>query len=780
MTGLLHEKEFSRKAFLKGGGALVLGFSLVGAGVAGKANGASNVNYQPPLGDYGPDVNQLDTWLAVHEDGTVTLYTGVVELGTGSVTGLLQIAADELDVPFSAMRVVTPDTLRTPDQFVSSGSRAISQHGPPIRQASAEARQYLVNLASSKLGVPAAQLTVTDGVVRAVTDASKSISYTALLGGQLFNAQITGTAKPKTTNQYKIVGTSVPRIDFPSIVSGAHPYIQNFTLPGMLYGRIIRPPTQGASLVKVNGFKEKVTGVVKVVRKADWLGVVAKTDWEAIIAARALDATWSDWSGLPPEGNLHGTMRTLPLYDAAANPQDLRIGAQYKNPNPNVWQNTGNADAAIAGAAKKLSVTYTAPFLAHGSIGPSAAAAVWQGDRLTVWTSTQTPYGTREAIAKFWGVPNNNVRLISAQGSGTYGQNGSDDAAMDATIMARALDKPVRVQWMRWDEHTWENYKSARVYDMSGAVDPNGKMVAWKTESWGFTNYGRPEYHEPAHGGEPGSLFVAQLAGWTGATVEEGGGPQSGPGYTIPNVWGKHNFLGAPSQRRGSLRIKSGSMRNPTGFFDSFAAESFVDELAALAGVDAIDFRLKHMTSPRAIAALQAAANAAKWEYRPSPNPNRPKSGILTGRGVTIIGNVAEIFEVEVNTKTGKVFVPRVTVAIDAGLIINPNALTSQVEGAVTFGLSNGLYEQVRFDRSKVTSRDWVTYPIMRYKDSPPEINTVLISRPDQASSGGGEPPHQPVLAGLANAIFDATGVRMRDLPFTPRKVLAALKAAGY
>ena len=773
------EKNVSRRAFLKGGGALVVAFTL-GGGMTAGAGARSNAPYQPPLGDYGPEVDQLDTWLAVHADGTVTLYMGIVELGTGASTGVLQIAAEELDVPFSVMRVVTPDTLRTPDQFVSSGSRAISLHGPPIRQAAAEARQFLVNLASSKLGVPASQLTVTDGVVRSTTDPSKNASYAALLGGQLFNAKITGTAKPKSPSQYKIVGTSVPRIDFPSISNGTHQYIQNFRLPGMLYGRIIRPPSQGATIVKVNGFKEKVPDVVKIVRKADWLGVVAKSDWAAIHAAAAIDVTWSDWSGLPAEGNLHGTMRTLPLYDAAANPQDLRIGAQYKLPNPNVFQNTGNVDAAIAAGAKKLSVTYTAPFLAHGSIGPSAAVAVWEGNRLTIWTSTQTPYGTREALAKFWGVPNNNVRLISAQGSGTYGQNGSDDAAFDATIMARELDKPVRVQWMRWDEHTWENYKSARVYDMSGAVDASGKMTAWKSESWGFTNYGRPEYHEPAHGGEPGSLFVAQLAGWTGATVEEGGGPQSGPSYTVPNVWGKHNFLGATSQRRGSLRIKSGSLRNPSGFFDMFANESFVDELAAAAGIDAIDFRLKHTTNPRAIAAFQAVAQAAKWEYRPSPNPNRLKNGILRGRGVTISGTVAEVFEVEVNVKTGKVFVPRVTVAIDAGLIINPDALTSQVEGAITMGLSQGLFEQVRFDLSKVTSRDWVSYPIMRYKDSPPEINTVLISRPDVASGGAGEPPHNPVLAGLANAIFDATGVRMRDLPFTAKKMRAALKAAGY
>jgi len=781
----VHERELSRRSFVKRGGALVVAFSLGGAAAA-----ASNAAYQPALGDYGPDISQLDTWLAVHEDGTVTLFMGIVELGTGATTGVLQMAAEELDVAFEKMKIVTPDTLRTPDQFVSSGSRAIATHGPPIRQAAAEARMVLMDLASAKLGVPASQLRVTDGVVTAATDASKRTTYAELIGGKLFNhtikvtgpasEQFIGTAPKKPYTEYKLVGRSVPRIDFPDIVSGKHVYVQQFHMPGMLYARLVRPPTQGATLEKVNGFKGKPTGVVKVVRKNDWLGVIAKTEWEAIVASRALDVTWSDWSGLPAQRDLHDTMRSLPLYDAAANPKDARIGAQYKNPNPNLHRNTGNVDAALAGAARKISVTYRTPFIKHGSIGPSGAAAIWEGNRVTVWTSTQTPYGTREAIAKFWGLPNNGVRLISRQGSGTYGQNGSDDAALDATIAAQAMPgTPVKVQYMRSDEMAWENYKSARVFDMSGAVDATGRISAWKSESWGFTNYGRPEYHEPAQGGEPGSLVAAQLAGWDGLTVEEGGGPQGMPSYTIPNVWGKHNFLGAPSQRRGDLRIKSGSLRNPTGFYDLFAVESFIDELAALAGTDAIDFRLQHMTNPRAIQALRTAADTAKWQYRPSPNPDRGKGQIMRGRGVTVNGSIAEIFEVEVDRKTGKIAVPRVTAAVDVGQIINPNAVESQVEGAITMGLSQGIYEEVKFDRKTITSRDWVTYPIMRYRDSPLEIKTVLIDRPDQASQGAGEPPHNPVLAGLANAVFDATGIRMRHLPLTPQKMLAALRAAG-
>jgi CO/xanthine dehydrogenase Mo-binding subunit len=783
MTGLLEERQFSRKSFVKAGGALVIGLSLAGARLsATAAKGATDANYQPALGPYGPDAGQLDTWLSVNADGTVTLYSGVVELGTGSSTGLLQVAAEELDVPFSAMQFVGPDTLRTPDQFVSSGSRAISQHSPPIRQAAAEARQYLVNLASAKLGVSASQLTVSEGVVSSTTDASKSVSYKDLLGGQLFNAAITGKAPVKDVSQYKIVGHSVPRIDFPGIVSGQFQFVQQLQLHGTLYGRVVRPPTPGASLIKVNGLKKPIPGFVKYVQMKDWLGVIAETEWAAIQAAQDLDVTWSDWSGLPGSGNLHGTMRTLPLYSSAANPQDLRRSARYIYPNPNLFKNTGNADAEIAKAAdgKKISVTYTTQFLSHGSIGPSAAAALFTGDQLTVWTSTQTPYGTREALAKFWGLPNNNVRLISRRGSGTYGQNGSDDAAFDASIMAHALDgKPVHVQYMRWNEFQWENYKSARVYDMSGAVDNTGKVVAWKNEDWGFTNYGRPEYHEPAHGGEPGSLIAAKLAGYEGPTVEEGGGPQSSSGYDIPNEWGKHNFLGAPSQREGALRIKSGSMRNPSTFYDTYATESFMDELAALAGIDAIQFRLNHLSDPKLINVLQVAAEAGGWKNRPSPNPDTGMNGTYTGRGVTLGNNVAEIFEVEVNAKTGKVSFPRVTVATNRGLVINPTALTTQVEGGVVMGISEILYEGIRFDRSKILSRDWVTYPIMRFKDAPGEINTVIIPNPTAPPAGGGEPQNEPVAAGVANAIFDATGVRLRNAPFTPAVVRAALKAAG-
>jgi nicotinate dehydrogenase subunit B len=788
MTGFLQEQEFSRRTFVKAGGALIVGFSVFGGGLAAKAARAAGSGFQPALGLYGPDVNELDTWLAINSDSTVTLYSGVIPMGTGSLTGLLQIAADELDVPFEAMRVVTPDTNRTPDQFVSSGSRAISQHGPPIRQAAAEARAFLLGLASKQLGVPASSLTVDGGVV---SGGGKSVKYSDLLGGKLFSTRITGTVKPKSPTDYKIVGTSVPRIDIPPKATGQYTYIQNIRLPGMLHGRVIRPPSQGATLMSVRGFKKQIAGA-QIVRKNDWLAVVAPKEYDAIEAAQFVDAQWSDWAGLPPIGNLPSVIRETPVYDPAAHPNDLRVDGQL--PDSPVIQNVGNVDKALAGAAKTLSVTYSTPYHSHASIGPSCSVAMWQGDNLTVWSSTQTPYGTREALAKFFGLPNSKVRLISVEGSGNYGQNGSDDAAFDAAMMSQLVGKPVRVQWMRWDELAWENYKSARLFDMSGGVDATGKVVAWKSESWGFTGYGRPEYHEPIaaipaqgitaksgrQGGEPGSLIASQLAGWTGAAVEEGyGGGQGSAPYPIANAWAKFNYLGPTSQRSGPVRIKTGSMRTVNGFDNTFAAESFMDELAVLAGIDTLQFRMNHTTDPRAIAVLKAAADKAGWQYRPSPNPHPGSGNLLTGRGVVLAGRVAHIFEVVVNKKTGKVLVPRVTVALDAGQHVNPDEIENQIEGATVMGISRVVVEEVKWNKSAITSRDWVTYPLLRIMDAPEEINIVLLPHQDLASSGVGEAPQSGVGAGVANAFFDATGVRMRSSPLSPARVRATLKAAG-
>jgi CO/xanthine dehydrogenase Mo-binding subunit len=786
MTGLFHEKEFSRRAFVTRGGALIVALSVAGPVAAASAKSAAAS--QPTLGPYGPDVNQLDTWLAVNADNTVTLFTGVIPMGTGSLTGILQIAADELDVAFDAMRLVTPDTSRTPDQFVSSGSRAISQHGPPIRQAAAEARAYLLGLASQSLGVPVSGLTVADGVV---SGGGKSVKYGDLLGGKLFSTGITGTVKPKDPSQYKLVGTSVPRIDIPAKATGSYTYVQNLRLPGMLHGRVVRPPSQGATLLSVNGLKKDIPGV-QIVHKNDWLGVVAPKEYDAIEAAQMVNAKWSDWSGLPPIGNLPTAIRNAPLYDPTAHPNDLRVAGQL--PTTPIVQNVGDVDGALAHAAKTISVTYNTPYHSHASIGPSCSVAVWQGNNLTVWSPTQTPYGTREALAKFFGVPNNNVRLISVEGSGNYGQNGSDDATFDAAIMAQAVGKPVRVQWMRWDELAWENYKSARLFDMSAGIDSTGKIVAWKSESWGFTGYGRPEYHEPIaaipaqgiaakvgrQGGEPGSLIAAQLTGWNGAAVEEGyGGGQGSAPYPIANAWAKFNYLGPTSQRSGAIRIKTGSMRTVNGFDNTFASESFMDELAALAGIDAVQFRLNHLTDPRAIAVLRAAADAAGWDYRPGPNPNRGKGPLLTGRGVVLAGTVAHIFEVVVNTKTGKVSVPRVTVALDAGQHVNPDEIENQIEGATTMGISRVVVEEVKWNSSAITSRDFVTYPLLRIKDAPQEIKIVLLPHQDQPSGGVGEAPQSGVGAGVANAVYDATGVRMRSSPLSPARVRAMLTSAG-
>jgi CO/xanthine dehydrogenase Mo-binding subunit len=519
------------------------------------------------------------------------------------------------------------------------------------------------------------------------------------------------------------------------------------------------------------------------VRKNDWLGVVAPKEYDAIQASLMVDAKWSDWKELPSSGNLPSALRKLPRFNPPVDDPGMLgapgVQAVAVNPNP---QNIGNADAAIAGAAKKISASYFAPYHSHGSIGPSAAVAMWQGNQLTVFSSTQTVYGTRQALARFFGLPNNNVRIISVEGSGCYGMNCNDDVALDAALMSQLAGAPVRVQLMRWDETGWDNYDPARVYDMSGAVDASGKILAWKVESWGFRSLRRPEYPEPLHGGEPGTLVSAQLAGWTGASSQQGTstGPTSVTGsYTVPNAFVVTNDLGPSTARKGSLRIPSSSLRTTSGFKNTFATESFVDELAALAGTDPLQFRLNHVTNARAIAVLQAAAEKARWQFRPGPNPDRGKNGVLTGRGISLSGTVAEIFEVTVDPKTGKVSVPRITVALDAGQHVNPDEIENQIEGAVTMGISRAIREEITFNRSTVTSRDWVTYPILRFTEAPQEINIVLLPHQDLPSSGVGEAPHGGVLAGVANAFFDATGVRMRTAPLSAPRVRAALKAAG-
>jgi CO/xanthine dehydrogenase Mo-binding subunit len=758
--------SFPRREFLKGA-ALIVGFSLAGAM---RPNGANALE----IGPYGPPEDQVDSWIAIAEDGRVTLFSGCSELGTGSSTGLLQVMAEELDVPFARVKLMLPDTNRTPDQFVSSGSRTIMAHSRPIRQAAAEARLALVELAAKRLNVSPDEIVTSDGVASVRGAPQKKASYAELIGGKQFNVKVTGKAKPKAPKDHKIVGQSVPRWDIPEKVFGTFTYMQDVKVPGMLHGRVVRPPAHGASVIAIDEASvAHLPGLVKVVRVNDLVGVVCEREEQAIAAAQALKVQWSDWAGLPDMKALHTTIRNLPEFPEGY-PKESPGGVLAKG---------GDVEAGLAKAAKVVKATYMSPYNHHGSIGPSCAVADVRADGVTLWSGTQTPYGTREAVAKFLGLPNERVRLIYAEASGCYGHNGADDVTIDALVLSRATGKPVRVQWSRADENGWEAYKAARISECQGGLDENGKIIAWDARTFGLSGYSRPEYHEPKHGGEPGSLVTAQLAGWTKPGLEEGFSGAAGnfePVYTdIPNRRVVFTYFGPTSHRQGPLRIRVGSMRGVGSPDNIFVAECFMDELAYAAGADAVEFRIKHQPRARGLAVLKAAAERAKWQSRVSHS--RPTDGeIARGRGVAMLGvdtdtNVAGIYEVAVNRKTGVVHVERVTVAHECGLIVNPGAVRNQIEGGVIQGISRALKEEVTFDRSRVTSLDWASYPIITFDEIPDEIDMVLLQRPDLPPTRVGEPAGESVWPGVANAIFDAIGVRLRQLPFTPARVLEGL-----
>ncbi|HZO98567.1 MAG TPA: molybdopterin cofactor-binding domain-containing protein [Gaiellaceae bacterium] len=760
MTGLLHERGLSRKTFLKGGGALIVGFSLGGALAARRAGArpaAAAAGSPYPVIDLG----QLDSWLAIHPDGTVTVFTGHVDIGTGSETGFIQVVADELGVPFESITIVMGHTDRTPLQGKSTASNAMASAVQPVQVAAANAYQALLGMASARLGVPVSGLTVADGVV---SGGGKSVSYGDLIGGRRFNISIPvssppGSSDPLQTNngstgalavtvplkdpsQYRYRGKSIPRVDFPAKVAGTWTYVHNVKVPGMLHGRVVPPPNVGARLVSVDGFGgHRVPGLVKVVAKGDFLGVVAETEWAAIEAASTLKATWSGGGGLPAYRDVYAA--TV----ASRTVQDV------------VERSTGNAGAVLAGAARTLSATYNTPFNTHGLIGPSCAIAdVAPNGNVTVFSGTQWPDGTRSDVAYLLGVPKDNVRVIWFEPSGAYGRLGTDDAAGDAALLSQAVGKPVRVQWMRGDEHGVAPYNSAAVIAIRAALDSSGRISAMSYENWTASH----------SASEVGNMLAARSVG-RAREHPRLSGAASVPGYSIPNLQVVSHYK--EEMLRGIY------MRSVGGIQNTFARESFMDELAHAAGADPIDFRLNHMTDPRAIAVLQAAAKRFGWDYRTSPKPGNAGT-VVSGRGISSSGRMTTIVEVSVNKKTGSVTATRAVAAFDVGRVVHPDALAAQIEGGTIMGISRALKEEVRFDTSgRVTTRDWVTYPILRFREIP-EVETVIVDTPNPAA-GAGEPPNETPAGAVGNAIYDATGVRIRTLPFTPSRVRAELKAAG-
>ncbi len=785
MSASNRQGGMSRREFLLGSGALVVGFSLAGCGVVFSRQSqpsptpapapataiAREVQEQQPVpsavatpsapggtpaaaanraeGAGQSGANQLDSWLAVGQDGRVTIFSGRVELGTGVRTALAQIAADELDVPFERIVMVQGDTAQTPDEGYTAGSKTIQVGGVAVRKAAAAARQALLQLASQRLGVAPESLSVQNGIISTQGDPSKSISYGDLIGGQKFNLAVSSDTPLKPPSQYTLVGQPIQRVDLPGKITGAPSYVQDLRLPGMLHGRVVRPAGVGATLSNVDESSlAGLPGLVKIVRNGSFLGVVAEREEQAIQAARQLKADWKLANNLPQQAQLADWIRQ-----------------QRSDDKP--IASTGNVDDALRGAAKTLQATYMQPYQMHGSIGPSCAVADVQGDQVTVYCSTQGVYPLRGALAQLLGLPPDKVRVVHMEGAGCYGHNGFDDVAGDAALLARAVGKPVRVQWMRQDEHGWEPKGPAMVMAVRGGLDTQGQVVAWDYQVWTPTHSTRP-------GGMAANLLPGQLVEPAPPAARNGyvGGDRNArTNYSFKNNRVTIHWLPSSPLRPSALR-SLGAMAN------TFANESFMDELAYAAGVDPVEFRLRHLSDPRGQAVITAAADRFGWSAHTAPSRSGTGRGFAYAQYENNETYVATAAEVSVDSASGQVRVNRVVVAHDCGLIINPNGLANQIEGNVIQSTSRALLEQVTFDQSKVTSLDWASYPILRFPDIP-SVDVVLINHPDQPALGAGEPSTLPTAAAIANAIYDATGARVREIPLTPDRVKAAI-AQGH
>jgi nicotinate dehydrogenase subunit B len=570
------------------------------------------------------------------------------------------------------------------------------------------------------------------------------------MGGELFNLEVTGQAPVKPPESYRIVGTSTPRIDLPHKVSGEPSFIQDLKVPGMLHARLVRPPNPGARLVAMDEASVKnIPGLVKVVRRGNFIGAVAEREEQAIRAARQLKVEWQEMPVYPPMGDLFTALRSQPTED-------------------NVLVEQGDVDKAFAGAVRHVRATYTQPYHAHASIGPSCAVAEVKGDQVTVWASTQGPYPLRGALAELLNLPVENVHLIHLEGAGCYGQNGSDDAAADAVILAQAVGRPVRVQWTRQDEFVWEPKSPAMVMEVHGGLDREGNVVAWEYHVWSPSHARRPRSAE--------QLVTAQLIS---------GQPAPQPRFSFGAERNAPTNYAFAAQRvtihyvpDSFLRVSS--FRSLGGSMNSFANESFIDELATAAGVDPVEYRLRYLAGERERTVLLAAAEKAGWTPRARPAPRIIETGLPEGRGVAFTryendqAITACIAEVQVKKETGAVRVKRIVLAHDCGLIINPDGVKNQIEGNVIQSLSRALKEEVQFDERRIKSVDWQTYPILTFSEVP-DIEIVLINRPDQPATGAGEPSTVTTSAAVANAIFDATGARIRQIPFSPERLRSAL-----
>ncbi|MGH9646873.1 MAG: molybdopterin cofactor-binding domain-containing protein [Bryobacteraceae bacterium] len=745
--------KLHRRDFLKASGGLIVSFSL-------RAQGP--IPGSPPL-------NQLDSWIAIAADGSITAYSGKEELGQGISTAQQQLVAEELSVPFHSVKLIYCDTALTPDQAHTSGSQShpANFNSNNLAQAGATAREALFRMASQKLGVPVDRLSASGGVIHA---GAKSVTYSQLLEGKKFSLAVDPQAKRKPPNTWTVLGKPIPRPDLPDLVTGRFEFVHNVRLPGMLHGRVVRPPSMDATIGSSASVDESsvagMPGVVKIVVKKNFIGVVAQKPWQALQAASKLKVTWNPGKALPDQARFHQSLRSMPARDA-------------------LMVDSGDVDAKLAGATNVLRATYLHPYQMHGSMGSSCAVADVRDDQATIYSATQAVWYQKNTSAMILGLKPENIHVIFRRGSGCYGVNGADTVTYDAAILSQAVGKPVRVQLTRKDEMAFENYGPAYVIDQRAALDPSGNITAWDHESWSPGLGNRPGTNRP------GNIITGYLLGFPPADfAPRSAGPA--PARVNNNSNGVPSYFAAVTGTVKSGRVRThavesrfftGPLRSPARLQNTFAQESFMDELAAKVQADPVEYRLRHLRDARLKEVLSAAAKTANWETRPSPKPGNRRTGIASGRGAASVlyegdnGYTALVAEIEVNQDTGKIVVKRMVAESDVGQISNPDGLRNQVEGGALQGLSRCLGEEVTWDNEKITSVDWRTYHSLPLGFEVPKIDAVLINRTEGEVMGAGETSITLVAAAIANAIFDATGARVRQVPFTAERIKAALAA---
>jgi nicotinate dehydrogenase subunit B len=737
----------TRREFGKAAGALVLGFTLAPPLSAAPAKLPGSLDRN----------RMLDAWLRIDADGSATIFAGKVELGQGILTALAQIAAEELDLPLARVALISGDTAQTPDEEYTSGSQSIEYGGTAVRLACAEARALLLERAAARFEIAGERLTMAEGTIRAPD--GRSLGYGELAAELDLHREVTGKVPPKPSSSHRIVGTSAPRRDLPAKVTGGIAYVQDLRLPRMVHGRVVRPPRYGAKLEAVDVAQARaMPGVIAVVRDGSFLGVIAAREEQAIRARQSLleSARWSGGADLPDPAGLAAHLTSLPSQDAVIS----------------------NRQASAPAGVHTLEATYTKPYIAHASIGPSCAVAAFENGKLTVWTHSQGVFPLRRDLAKAMRLTEAAVRCIHREGSGCYGHNGADDVALDAALLARAAEgRPVRLQWMRDDEFAWEPYGPAMVMRAKAALSAEGRIIDWNYEVWSNTHSTRPA--SPGSDDRNNNL----LASWYLAEPRPpippkvmpqptGGGDRNAiPLYEFANQRIVNHFIPAMPLRVSALRTLG-------AYGNVFAVESFMDELAAAAGADPIAFRLAHLKDERARAVIAAVARSAGWREGEHGDDARGHGrGIGFAKYKNLSAYVAVIAEVEVDRSSGVIRVPRVFAVTDAGQVINPDGLRNQIEGGIIQSTSWTLHEAVRFDRAAVQSRDWSSYPILTMPEVP-AVETELIDRPEERPLGCGEASSGPTVAAIANAFARATGKRIRDLPLDPTRVKAAIGRA--